>query len=639
MEPRVVVGRNVTCWDIRLTPPGKVSEAKLKPKREEVIEWLDRVESGIKQKTDLHFELMYSRGAIPLISALERLCRLAKEAGGIRETFGNLVGLESNPDVQFILGHLRSDPHLSLLRVNIAPFDSTGLQQMIQFFLRHLVREQDRSRLYDFLFSKFHKGIEQRLTYRVRELMREAMASSITFFPPPAFETRDLASEVAGALFILQGCELGLPDSVLAAGIASGIEELNHALSQYLGGGLLSHDNGLWAVARFRPPLAHEEASALHERTLRHLLEFIASNKQNPLGWQQVPNAIALAKACQTGHPEMVSTVFMKLDKLLKRKGNKRLVLEVANLSIAAAHRHPRTELQAKAEAVALVCGRSWVYQRSGRLEEARAEGEKSLRLGKEIGWDRNTVYCLKCIGRLFRMEAESKGHDGASFAGLVQSSVTHLKQAITLFPQVSELSASQRTAEVGDCFSLLARTFLVARDMKKANEAAREAIQNVTDKTSKDYADLQILLGDLETGDKSAAESYYDGAIRAAGTDDAEKSEVAARAWFRKGLLTRAQYCFERAAGIWDELEEDWNADKARWEGMLLQGQIPTSAIHVIGNESPSVRIEVMRLHESLMAGMPARNRGRRSEPDKKYWLGLIPDAVRNVAVRHRDW
>ena len=106
-------------------------------------------------------------------------------------------------------------------------------------------------------------------------------------------------------------------------------------------------------------------------KALRQLLEFIRTNNTSALAWRQVPNAIALAKVCQSDDPELVSALFWKLDKLLKRTGNKRLVLEVANISLKAARQEPQNEAKTKGEAVALICGRSWVFQRTNRLADA----------------------------------------------------------------------------------------------------------------------------------------------------------------------------------------------------------------------------------------------------------------------------
>ncbi len=639
IEPRVVAPAGITCWDVRVAPPDTLTEAKLKPKREEIVEWLDRVERGANQGGDRCFQLFYGRGAPPVLSAIERLCRIAVEADGDHAKFTSLVALERTSAFDLVLSHLKTDPHRSLLRLQITPFDPAALHRDIQLLLRVLVREPHRDRLYNLLFTKFHKGLEGRLTFRVRDLLAEAKSAGIDFFPPPTFEPEKLEPVLLGAFFILQSCEIGLPEEILAAGLDCTVGDLNACLSRNLGCKLLAHHDGLWAVTPFQPRLLRHHGAALFDRVVRHLLEFIRANRKNPAGWRQVPNVIALAKLCQTEYPEPVASLFGILDKLLKRTGNKRLVLEVSNLSLAAAHQVHRTEALAKGEAVALVCGRSWVYQRVGRLQEARAEGEKSLKLGREIGWDRNTAFCLKCIGRIFRMEAEQAGQDASAAKQLIQSSIEYLTQAVAFFPLVTELHENDRTAEVGDCYSLLGRTYLVACDARKAKAAAVEAVHHITDTTSKDYADLQILLGDLEFTDKTAAVHYYDEAIRMAGTADAERSEIAARAWFQKGLATRSSSCFDNAAKIWDQLEEDDNADKARWEAMLATGRVSSGTAAVLGKESPSVRIEAIRLHEAQLANLGRGSRGRRSEPDKNYWSELLPDARKNVAIRRREW
>src|SRR5206468_2880638 len=101
-------------------------------------------------------------------------------------------------------------------------------------------------------------------------------------------------------------------------------------------------------------------------------------------------------------NPPSVADVYFKIEKLLKRRGDKHLVLQTAQLAIDASRRaHLRTPDIAKYEAHALICGQSWVFQRIGRLPEARIAAEKSLQLGVDIGWERNTAYCTKCLGRL----------------------------------------------------------------------------------------------------------------------------------------------------------------------------------------------------------------------------------------------
>ena len=427
MEPRIVTGDgNVTCWDVRLSHPERVTEAKLKPTRGDIFEWIDRVEMGTHQSTDREFELFYGRGAGPVLGAVESLCRIAKEADGNVDRFENLIDLERNSAIDAVLGHLKAEPHVSLLRVRVTPIDQQRLERDIQFRMRYLVGEPARKRLYDFLFAQFHKGIEQRATYHVRDLIKAAEHNQIQFFSPPRVLPQHLAPVVSSAIYILQYCERGLPIEVLAAGTNCTIREIKDALSKHTDAGVFLDGEGCWNFRPIRPSLIHgENGLRLIGKALAQLLEFIRANKKNKLGWRQVPNAIALAKVCQSADSGLVSALFWKLDKLLKRTGNKRLVLEVANISLTAARRPPRSEAKTKGEAIALICGRSWVFQRINRLAEARAEGEKSLQLGEAIGWYRNTAFCLKCLGRLFRMEAERHRQNNTKFTKLLDASTS----------------------------------------------------------------------------------------------------------------------------------------------------------------------------------------------------------------------
>ena len=641
MEPRVVTGeRDVTCWDVGLSHPERVTEVKLKPNRADIEEWLNRVDFGVQQNTDLEFELCYGRGASSLITAIESLCRIAKEADGNPETFLALVALEQTAAIETVLGRLTAEPHASLLRVHVRPIDPESLEQEIQFRLLYMVRARHRTRLYEFLAAKFHKGIRQRATYSVRDLIQEGRDAQIEFFSPPLSLPRHIPLMVSRAIYILQYCEAALPAEVLAAGIDCVREEVDESLTQYLGAGGLTEDDGCWKVGEIRPLVVQDSGSRLIGKALRQLLEFIGAHRRSASGWRQVPNAIALAKVCQAEEPELVSTLFWKLDKLLKRTGNKRLVLEVANLSLAAAHRSPGTEAKTKGEAVALICGRAWVYQRIDRLADARADGERSRGIGEDIGWHRNTAFCLKCLGRLFRMEAEQQREDEATFRELVGSSIDYLERAIVSFGGVTELSDGERATEEGDCHSLLGRAHLVAGDLVKAKVAAREAVERTRDVTSKDYADLQILLGDLAYAehDTDAAVNYYNHAISSAGTGDPERSEIAARAWFRKGEVAKSKGAFDRAAEIWGRLDEVERADEASWQSLLLGGRVPSVAEGVLDGESASVRVETMRLYEEAVEGMGSY-RGRRSEPGVGYWSELLPDARRNVAFRRIEW
>ena len=110
MEPRVVSNDGaVTLWDLTIGPPDTVTEAKLQPKKAEVLDWLDNVDAGVNQSGHREFELMYGRGAPPIIRAIERLRRLAVESMGDANEFTKRVALERNSDTDEVLARLKTE--------------------------------------------------------------------------------------------------------------------------------------------------------------------------------------------------------------------------------------------------------------------------------------------------------------------------------------------------------------------------------------------------------------------------------------------------------------------------------------------------------------------------------------------------
>ncbi len=308
MEPRIVAGaKNVTCWDIRRSDPERVTEVKLRPNRTDIEEWLDRVNRGARHNDSVRFELTYGRGASSLIRAIENLCRIAKEAAGCADKFQALVALEHNADIDAVLAHLTEEPHTSLLRVYARPIDPESLKEEIHFRLQYLVREQDRTRLYESLVATFHEGIQQRATYRVRDLIQETLHAQIELFAPPPSLPRQVPPIVSSAVYILQYCESALPGEVLAAGIECTKKEVNESLSPYLRSGGLSEHDGCWTVGEIRPVIVQENGLRLVAKALRQLLEFIRAYKRSARGWRQIANAVALAKVCQSEDSDLVS--------------------------------------------------------------------------------------------------------------------------------------------------------------------------------------------------------------------------------------------------------------------------------------------------------------------------------------------
>ena len=149
------------------------------------------------------------------------------------------------------------------------------------------------------------------------------------------------------------------------------------------------------------------------------------------------------------------------------------------------------------------------MLQRVGHLDEALAEANKSLELGEKIRWERNTAFCKKCLGRLYRMMG-MRETDANKKTGLFRQSIESLKEAVGIFRKMDKFGPD--CPEVGDCYSLSARTFLVAGQLRDARTYLNKAADRLTDETDKDYLDYRLLEGDYAdaTGDADTAEQHY---------------------------------------------------------------------------------------------------------------------------------
>ena len=382
--------------------------------------------------------------------------------------------------------------------------------------------------------------------------------------------------------------------------------------------------------------------------TLGAALDFVDNNR-NAAGRRQLMNVVALMKTADIPTASaQVSRTFRIIQSWLKSAGDKHLVLEVARRSIAASRVSGRGREQVKDEAVAAVCGVSWVYQRTERLSEALAEAERSLALGQALDppWDRNTAFCHKCLGRLKRVswEVAQNAHQGLS---LLKRSVELLEEAIREFTKL------KLEPEVGDCYSLLARTHLAAGNRRAARDAIRQAEERLIDPTNKDYLDLQIVKGDLALRvNRRSAESIYTDVLpqqrtngdvtpTRGGSDDAQKSEIIARAYLQRGKVrailgdrTNARADFERAAEIW-ELLEDPAADSAYWEMERNAPWMDRETERLLLKEPVGVRVRAARVVGNETAERPV-GRAHRGKLPRKYLDGVISRA-REQLVRDR--
>jgi tetratricopeptide (TPR) repeat protein len=377
-------------------------------------------------------------------------------------------------------------------------------------------------------------------------------------------------------------------------------------------------------------------------KALSSLLIFIDNTAVNTNNHPHVDNVISLAKKCKLSHPALVASVFSRLDKRLKRIGSKRLVWFLAHLSIQAARSlRDRDREVGEAEARALICGTSWAFQRLHKIGKARVDADEAYSLAQGMRLDRTLAFCLKCLGRLCRMEAEGMS-DGEERRSKIQESKSLLFEAIEKFGQLAEFGPDD--PEVGDCYSLLGRTFLLERDLQSAEDAIRKAYVLIVDETSKDYVDLTILNGDFEVarGDRSGASRFYERALQIPTGSDPELSEMRARAFFQLAMnqealanIVGARTAYQSAKDIWDSLQDEEFAAKATWRMICLSYSLSKNSLEVLAREPDvRVRVETVDMHNrTLQQGQTGT--ARRSEPPVGYWRDLIKQATERLALR----
>ena len=455
-------------------------------------------------------------------------------------------------------------------------------------------------------------------------------------------------------LALLHSCEdRGLPKEVISAALGRSIAEIEEKTTGLFENGLLREtDNGTWVLSGEWEPTGLSNQEVVFSKTLDELLGFIRSHENERNISDQVRNAITLSRGCTSSYPNSVAKLFWNVDKIVKGFGDKHLVLDVANLSIEAARRSPnRTDDVVKGEAVALICGRSWVYQRMDRLFDAIADGEKSFEIGEGIAWERNSAYCKKCIGRIYRMQAEKEleNHklDRQKVRDLLKQSTECLNDAIDRFSRLEEFGPDD--PEVGDCYSLLGRTFLVNGKRIEADAAVKKGFNLISEGSGKDYLDLLILAGDLQakTKDEEAAESCYTSALEI-NSDNAEMTELQARAYLRRGLnratMRRTQHALsdiDRAVTIFRSLGEIAKSNQARWELLRIQNQIPRDAFPLLEDEGYTTRIIALEIYSSQRANQQSRRNvvGQRAALSSEQWKNIVRQARRRATQEEPSW
>jgi tetratricopeptide (TPR) repeat protein len=630
LEPRLA-GAVVTAWDVHSSPPDEVAEVKLDPTHDDVLAWLDRIREANHAGA---FVLMCGRKHGDLLSDVEVLVRLANEARRDSAKFMTFVAAQDVSNANNICARLGSNHQALLERLHIVGHSMEALRADIEFRARWLAgsRAQDLSQ---FLFTKFSQGNEVRRSFAVDELITEIESIGITLYTPPEVALADERPEIAKALFLLQRCKVPLPISVMAKTINMPIEELERLVSPFEERRVIVRDSNRLRMTPLTTQITTSSHADLLARALLSLLDFVKAQRDSSDSRQQIQNIGAFSRACAVDRPEAVIDVFERVQSILKAMGDKHLVLEVADLCLACANRL-ENESAARTRALTLICGKSWVFQRTGRLDEAMALARKSLDLGKTIPWPRNTAYCMKCIGRLLRMQALACS-DRVRRKTLLAESVQKLREAIQLFENSVEHGPTD--PDTGDCYSLLGRTYLEAGDVQLADECVRKAFDILLSGNSKDYLDLKILAGDVESkrGNAESAEVHYSDVLSTTIPDDHERSEILARAYLQRGLARQqlrrpdaAESDFQKAHQISTNLDERVAAARAEWHLIRLTH----SADAAIFEREPDIRtrVKAFQLYQSrVQAG--SRALAHRSKPSDAQTAQLIKVAREEIS------
>lgn len=630
-EPRTIAPK-VVRWDIRIDPPETTFEAKFNPKREEVVDWLKLVRQASTGTPGRRFRFVYAeeRTAAKLLQTLRALCRIAVEVSGDKEAFDNLVAHEEIKGAGEVLTLLGESAIDLLQRIDLEQLSDNTLDSDIRFRLRYLTTPEEAERLRVYLFEKLQRHAPSRVVLKVDDIITELRGKGFTLNQPPRINAQSLQPEVFAALSVLESCKSGFPFELLADVVAKTQASLEVELASIRE---VSSEHGLLFLTPLGAPLAHPDEAALRARALEGVLSYVKKHGKSPIAQDQVPNIKVLAEACLKTHPRLVARVFGDVDKLLKEMGHKHLVHDVAVLSMTAASPLARIGDRDMKLAIirSLICGLAWYYQRVGDLEEAHVAASKSLRFAEEVESKEDLAYSAKCTGRLRRIEAEVETIGLNDRHSKLSESIGMLARAAQHFDEIRNMP------EVGDCYSLMARTHLVAGDLVAARDKLDRALARIPEDGGKDRVDVLILAGDIAEAydDTNEALLYYDRAVKKAESPGRELTEMRARALRQRARVKRkmgnkvaAEADFKEAARIWGKLEEPNFAAEVEFEMFDLSVGLSENSKTLLLKETATVRAQVMKLHVDKLRGHELKGTtvaGRKIDPPLQYWKDLI--------------
>ena len=652
IEPRIEDGNRLVRWDIQILSAAtqqEAIEAKSNLSNPDVLEFCRRVAEHSVPNANQTFHLTYGDGSPSNLTALEALARMAREADDHRAFQVRLRRERPKGDPQ-IFDALGDKAYHRLRAIKPEPHPHQAIKRDIRSMSGHMAGPSQAAALANFLFRRLHEAMQNRESILLKTLISEIATEGITLKPLQEDDLGHVSDDVRFLVDAIRHCPNPIPVAVAAIAAGLSTEKLLSQLDPYFQSEGLSNTDGMIEASLTARKLAPPKLNPQASNVITALLEHIKINKNSSVCLHQAENVIALFRLLESPSGTLTLDVFERLDKPLKRFATKKQVLVFANLCIEKARlvqseSHEEMKNAAKAVAKALICGVSWVAQRVGNLRQAALSGTQSLEMGKKIPWPRNTAFCLKCLGRLKRLEAEGF-KKGRRQNELLNASTKSFLEAIELFEE--GFGNGPLTSEVGDCWSLLGRTYLVHEKLPEATDALNNAAQYLTDEGDKDYLDWLILVGDLAMRRVAypKAEQHYQRVIDSVDHTDVERSEICARAWLQLGVCRSKsgrgdwRAAIETAITIWTSIDEQHMAAVAKCRLMEISNEVSDKLLDSVSKYEPQTRVELLHLLNEKLAQQAASGiLANRIEVPDGVIQEIAKEAESNVQIATRSW
>ena len=625
LEPRLVSPSGfVEGFDLSLG--SRLVEVKLAPSKDEVTSWLEQI--ARQSDGNRTFQLIHSKPEASL-EAIRKQAAVAAEAGDAA-SYEDLARTQPWPK-----GIKEPSDRFSVLRfasVRLLPHET--LREQIRLFARFLTSNNAES-IVDSARSLFLAEMKNRRSFDGPELISVLECGGLQI--RPAHPTlANLTNEHRRIIALLQRFPLGLHPSSIATALQIPELLLDSTTAQLVDSRIVDRTSerlaSCWSL-----PIQEVDEAEIRIIALRAACEEV---KQVGRFSAQTPGLVhavlPLIRSSERIPADLAELLFIGFEHLLKDLGYKRQLLHFSQDCTDDRRIYPLHDGSfARTQARAWICGFAWYFQRAGQLDDALSWAQKSRDKGEGIGWAMNSAFADKCIGRLRRLQAEAKP-SGPDRDGLLRDSARLLDSAIKLFS--SDRNHGPNDREVGDCWSLLARTRLEQMDLKAAEESLDQATERIPAETpSKAYLDMLLLRGEVfeRQGKLDHAEFAYQD-VTSNALQGLEASEIRARAYFRLGCLgardvTARRGDLRKAQGLWHDMRDFPNESRAQWALHKLDKPVAEGIFRQIDQIPHPATIKCLVVGEFLKDAA-VKTKGRRAD---SAWPG--PQLERRIQMAKR--